>query len=156
MNNNKNRMTVVYVIIVMAVILITAFVFQLYRSLPPVSITAPAQKAVKAAEGNGPELHYAIPVNALPTDNEIKEALKVRNDDRQAAEKKVAERIQLIKTMRAQIRSAQKEETTAQAENKQGATAQVRKIAPPASKPNSRQAGKELLQKIQTGQCLVH
>lgn len=153
MSANINRAVMICALIAGLVVLIAVSILQLdTKTLPPVStsVTTPTKEAEEA-----PAFNYAIPVNPLPTDDEIKESVKVQNERQEVVKQMIADRMKKIAIISKEIRMRQNEPTltTDTDENKQKTTAQP--VNPASSIKTFKKIPKEILQNIRSRRYLV-
>lgn len=151
MSININRTVIIYALIAGLIVLIAASIVQLgTKTLPPVStsVTTPTKEAEEA-----PALNYAIPVNPLPTDNEIEESVKVQNERQEVVKQMIADKMKKIAAISKEIRMRQNEPALTTDENEQKTTAQP--VNPASSAKKFKQIPKEILRNIRSQRYLV-
>jgi len=152
MNANINKTLITYVLIGGVVVLIAASIFQSCTKIsPPIStpVTTPTKEVREA-----PTVSYAIPVNPLPTDNEIVENVRARNKQEEAAKQAIADKMKKIARISAEIRANQREQSLTTDANKQKLAAQPAGSA--FAIMSLEQMPKEMLQNIKSRRYLLH
>ena len=149
MSINNNRTILTYILIGGVIALIIVSIFQSCTKISPPISTTPAEETPEA-----PAVNYAMPVNPLPTDNEILENVRARNKQEETAKQAIADKMKKIAKISAEIRANQKEQSLTTDANKQKLAAQ------PAGSMfaimSLEQMPKEMLQNIKSRRYLVH
>ena len=135
------------------ILLIIVSIFQSYtKTSPPISTSVTT--LTKNADIT-PMPNYTIPVNPFPTDNEIEESIKVRNEQGETVKQALADKMQKIATISEEIRANQNEPASSlpTAENNQTTVAQG--TQPVSQGTKFKQIPKEIIQQVQSHRYFV-
>ena len=151
MNININKTLIIYALIAGMVVLIIVPLSRLYTKIYPAISTTVAMPAKEA--GDAPALNYTIPVNPLPTDDEIEESVKAQNEQQEVVKQAIADRMKEIAAISEKIRMNQNEPPPTTDE---GAPKTITQLKNPVSSVTKvTQMLKELLQDVQSRRYLL-
>ena len=110
-----DRKALIFILVAAVVIaLAVPVLFKLYvKGSTPVS--APSKETVSTSGGKGPAVNLVIPVNPLPTDDEIRESIRIRNERQSIADQAIAEVKSKADAVSSKIRMNQNELPTSDA-----------------------------------------